>query len=378
MRCLKFPLIKFLIIIPIILSCTKPEESTNNVFISGIDGYNTYRIPALVKTNSGTLLAFCEGRKVSSSDAGDVDLLLKRSDDLGNTWSSQQIIWDDGQNTCGNPCPILDRETDKIHLLMTWNRGDDSEREIINGVSSDTRRVFVTSSSDDGNTWSNPKEITQDVKLTNWTWYATGPGGGIQIEQGNFKGRLVAPCDHIEADTKHYYSHIIYSDDHGESWKLGGSTLDHQVNECQVAEISEDRLMLNMRNYDKSKNSRQVAISKDGGISWSDQKFDEELIEPICQASLQSYSWTTEGKRKYLFFSNPADTSERIKMTIKVSKDEGGSWNTKKEIYSGPSAYSDLEIIEDNLIACLFEAGENSPYQYIKFIRIPISKFNLE
>ena len=162
------------------------------------------------------------------------------------------MIWDDAANTCGNPCAVVDRNTGVISLLVTWNRGDDREPQIIDQTSNDTRRVFVTQSTDDGRTWAPPREITGEVKQSNWTWYATGPGGGIQIENGLHKGRLLVPCDHIEARTKHYYSHIIYSDDHGESWKLGGRTPAHQVNECEVVELAGGRLMLNMRNYDRA------------------------------------------------------------------------------------------------------------------------------
>ena len=192
------------------------ERVGDPLFSAHKDGYHTYRIPALAVTTKGTVLAFCEGRKGGGGDSGDIDLLVKRSLDQGQTWGDQHVIWDDGTNTCGNPCVVVDRETGTIWLLTTWNRGDDHEGEIIARKSHDTRRVFVTSSTDDGHSWAVPREITTDVKLTNWTWYATGPGGGIQLERGEHKGRLVIPCDHIEAGTKRYFSHVIYSDDHGQ------------------------------------------------------------------------------------------------------------------------------------------------------------------
>lgn len=354
-------------------SCSNSNTNNTKVFISGTDGYDTYRIPALVVTVEGTILAFCEGRKDEGGDSGNIDILLKRSFDNGKTWTKQQKIWNDSGNTCGNPCPIVDRQTGKIHLLMTWNRGDDKEKEIINETSIDTRRVFVSSSNDNGETWGDPREITKDVKMPDWTWYATGPGAGIQIERGEHAGRLVAPCDHIEAETKDYYSHIIFSDDNGETWEIGGSTPQAQVNECQVVEISQNRLMLNMRNYDRKFHNRQIALSTDGGTTWFDQKFVAELIEPICQASLRAESWNDDSTRKYLFFSNPADTTKRINMTIKMSLDEGNSWPISKVLLSGPSAYSDLSILNSNLVGCLFEAGEKHPYESILFVLIPIN-----
>lgn len=163
------------------------------VYTSGQNGYFGYRIPAITVTIKGTTLAFCEGRKHSFGDAGDIDLLVRRSTDHGKTWSPQQIVWDDGGHTCGNPCVVVDRQTGSIWLLTTWNRGDDHEGKIIARTSKDTRRVFFTHSTDDGVTWTRPVEITADVKKKNWTWYATGPGSGIQLERRPHQGRLVTP-----------------------------------------------------------------------------------------------------------------------------------------------------------------------------------------
>jgi sialidase-1 len=177
------------------------------VFVQGQDGYHTYRIPALAVTPAGTVLAFAEGRRRSAGDSGKIDLLLKRSTDNGASWSPQQVVWADDDNTCGNPSPVVDRDTGIIWLLMTWNLGKDHERNIESSTSKDTRRVFVTCSSDEGRTWATPREITANVKLTNWTWYATGPGGGIQIQHGIHKGRLIIPCDHTVTGSKDSFSH---------------------------------------------------------------------------------------------------------------------------------------------------------------------------
>lgn len=330
------------------------------LFKQGEHGYKTYRIPALLTTKSGAVLAFCEGRKGGLSDAGDIDLLVRRSEDHGKTWSEQQVIWDDGANTCGNPAPVVDAVTGRISLLATWNLGEDIERKIIDGKSKDTRRVFVFHSDDDGRTWSPPREITGDTKKPEWTWYATGPGAGIQLTQGESAGRLVIPCDHIERDTKHYYSHVIYSDDNGEHWKLGGRTPQHQVNECQVLELKDGRLLLNMRNYDSAKSQRQIAFSADAGESWSDQGFDDTLVEPICQASIRRIG-------DAIFFSNPADPKKRVNMTLRKSLDEGRSWETVEVLYPSHSAYSDLTALPDGRVACLYEAGARSPYEAIYF-----------
>lgn len=340
------------------------------LWTSGSGTYHTYRIPALVTTTKGTLLAFCEGRKNASHDAGDIDLLLRRSADNGRTWTSSQVVWDDGTNTCGNPGPIVDHQTGVIWLLMTWNHGSDKEPAIIGQTSKDTRRIYVTSSEDEGRTWKHPIEITSQVKKADWTWYATGPGSGIQVSQGSHKGRLLLGCDHIEAGTQHYYSHVIYSDDHGANWQLGGSTSRHQVNECEVAELGDGRLVLNMRNYDTSQRSRQITFSSDGGLSWHDQHFSQDLTEPICQASLLTVNYSST---PLLIFANPASL-KRENMSLKLSADYGRSWTTTLVLHPGPSAYSDLSLSADKRLLCVYEQGQKHPYEKIVLASVPLKK----
>lgn len=344
------------------LVARKSLEPIRYLFESGTNGYNTFRIPAIIRTIEGTLLAFAEGRKNSSSDTGDIDLVFRRSEDNGASWSELKVVWDDGENVCGNPAPVVDRQTGNIYLLSTWNLGSDHESEIIKETSKDTRRVFVIISTDDGKTWTEAKEITASVKPVNWTWYATGPCHGIQILNGKYKNRLIIPCDHIESKTNKYFSHIIYSDDSGNTWKLGGTTPQDQVNECSVAELQGGKLMLNMRNYDRSQKARKVSISEDGGNTWSDIYSDPVLIEPICQGSLLS----TEPNFEKLLFLNPADENERRNMTLRLSMDSGKTW-LSKTLFSGPSAYSDMAILKTGEIGCLFEAGHVWPYQGIVF-----------
>jgi sialidase-1 len=185
------------------------------------------------------------------------------------------------------------------------------------------------------------------------------------MERGKHAGRLVIPCDHIEAGTKHYYSHIIYSDDHGKTWKLGGTTPDHQVNECGVVELADGRLLLNMRNYDRTTRKRQVAFSSDGGETWTGQRFAEALIEPICQASIRRYSWAGKGRENIILFSNPASDTARVNLTVRMSLDDGVTWPRHRVLHEGPGAYSDLAILKSGKIACLFECGEKSPYEQI-------------
>jgi len=228
------------------------------------------------------------------------------------------------------------------------------------------------SSTDDGQTWSAPKEITQAVKLPNWTWYATGPCHGIQSVKGLTAGRLIISCDHIEAVTNKYFSHSIYSDDHGKSWVLGGSTPQDQVNECTVAELSDGKLMLNMRNYDRSQKARKISLSNDGGVTWGNIYSDKSLPEPICQGSLLQLSSTGKEKSRLLFL-NPADENKRQNMTLRLSFDDGSTWPKSKVLHAGPSAYSDLTRLPKGNIGCLYEAGTTSPYQGIIYQEVSLS-----
>src|SRR5699024_9694794 len=174
------------------------------------------------------------------------------------TWTSEQVICDEAGNTCGNPTPVVDQQTGRIWLFMTWNKGEDSEGDIIRKESKDTRHPFVIYSDDSGKTWSTPKDLSNCCKNPTWGWYATGPAVGIQIQQGKFKGRLVIPANHSynEPDSTvfrrygkyGYGAHVLYSDDHGKTWKMS-EPIRPGVNESQVVELSDGRLMMNMRSY---------------------------------------------------------------------------------------------------------------------------------
>jgi sialidase-1 len=349
------------------------ELEQTAVFVSGRDGYHTYRIPAIVVTTNATVLAFCEGRKGGRGDAGNIDLVLKRSTDAGKTWSEQEVVWNDADNTCGNPAPVVDQETGTVWLLMTWNLGSDVESAIDRGTSRDTRRVFVTHSTDDGRTWAKPAEITAAVKKPEWRWYATGPVNGIQLTRGPHRGRLVIPGNHTTTNLQGQVimrSHSIYSDDHGASWHLGG-IIEEKTNESTVVEQADGSLLQNMRSY-HGKNRRAVARSRDGGASWSRAELDQALIEPVCQASMLRASWSGDNNRNRILFSNPAST-KRENMTVRISYDEGKTWPVSRVLHAGPAAYSCLVMLPDGSVGCLFERGEKTPYESITLARFRIA-----
>ncbi|MFN8286070.1 MAG: sialidase family protein [Chitinophagales bacterium] len=317
------------------------SQPRNYIFKNGKEGYRMYRIPALVQTKSGLLLAFCEGRQ-SLRDHGNIDLVMKTSADSGKTWGALQLIYSDGKNTCGNPSPVVESATGVILLTATINN----------------RSVIVFKSSDEGKHWSNPMDVTASVKPSDWNWYATGPVHGIQISQGVNKGRIVVPCNHTLKNSSRHISHIIYSDDMGTSWHLGGSVNTEGTDECTVAELPEGNLLLNMRNTDRQLPCRKTSISKDGGLSWSTPAFDSTLIEPVCQGALLSHPQ----KRNVLCFTNPANSKVRKDLTLRFSFDSGKSWKKEILIQKGPCAYSDITLINHDDLYCIYETGKLWPY----------------
>ncbi len=338
------------------------ELESITVFQAGQGAYHTYRIPSLITTPKGTLLAFVEGRKNGRGDTGDIDLLLRRSSDGGKNWGEIQVVWNDGVNTCGNPCPVIDQSTGTIWLLLTHNLKGDLEKDIVEGTSKGSRTAWVTKSTDDGVTWAAPVEITKSVKQSDWTWYATGPGVGIQLKSG----RLLIPCDNKVAVTKARQSHVIYSDDHGGTWKLGG-VVGPNCNESQAIERTDGTVVLNMRSYE-SHNRRFVATSTDGGLTFSKPVEDPILIEPVCQASILRYP----GEPSRVLFSNPAST-KRDNLTVRLSLDEARTWPTSRVLHPGFAAYSCLAALPDGTICCLYEHGDKNPYEKITLARFSLA-----
>lgn len=330
-----------------------PRSKLNHIFASGDDGYKSYRIPAMVTSTEGTLLAFCEGRVHGAGDHGDIDIVLKRSTDGGKTWSPLQVVHDFGKHVAGNPCPIVDRENNRIILLSCTS--SDSEHALMQGQ--DRRGIFMQLSTDDGKTWNEPRAIDKEIYPENWRWYATGPCSGIQIREGKHAGRLVAPANHsVFADGNNTYrSHSIYSDDFGKTWQLGESA-GPGSNESQIAETGPNELYQNMRMQSHRQGVRTIRRSSDGGATWTPLSHDSNLPGPACQGSvIRDYS-----QPHRLIFSNPASKNARHDMTIRISEDGGKTWPFAKLILPTSSAYSDLAITADQKIAILYEGGHDA------------------
>jgi len=323
-----------------------------DVFISGEEGYKFYRIPVIIRCKSGRIIAFCEGRKNSVVDYGEIDIVAKISDDGGKTFGQLKVCISGNGDTAGNQCPIIDEETGRMCMVFCTNLHDGGEELIMQGKAK--REVFVTFSDDEGESFSEPVNITSQVMRDGWSWYATGPCHSIVSG-----GRYIIPCNHgvlEENKTVYTASHIIYSDDKGKNWSIG-AIAEPKTNESTVAMLPNGDIYFNMRNLG-NRTYRVYALSRDNGITFGETYLDEALIDPYCQGSVLS----TE---KGLLFSNCASADKRISITVRFSEDNGASWCKSILLNEGFSAYSDLALTKDGRIVCLYENGQEGPYEKI-------------
>lgn len=334
-----------------------------DVFAKGQDGINTYRIPSLLTAPDGTVLAFSEARKVSSADKSPTMMVLRRSLNNGLTWEPMQILHDVGNDAAMDSTPVVDASTGVIWLLYeVWPEGWNSNP--VPGLEYPSTTVWAQSSSDNGATWSGPIDITSQVKLADWDYYANGPGVGIQTVSGSYPGRMIIPCHHRGGTVgkQHWY----YSDDHGATWQLG-SGYHTTGSENQMVELVDGTLLWNIRGGGSA--GRKISYSYDDGATWSATTNDPALIEPGgCQASILRYTRTDQGgDRNRVIFSNPASTASRVNMTVKMSYDECQTWPVSKQIYAGGSAYSCLTILADGSVGLLYEADSYNRIVFARF-----------
>lgn len=345
-----------------------PESVT--VFEQGKDGWPDYRIPSIVVTKRGTLLAFAEARQTLRDNAQN-DIVLKRSTDGGRTWLPIQLVAEDGENNLNNPNAVVVRETGRVLLMYQRFPKGFHEAEVVPGYD-DPRicRSFMVHSDDDGLTWSAPVELTRSVKRPiDVTSVASGPGVGIQLTRGAHKGRLVMPFN--EGPFEKWKVYAAYSDDQGKTWRYGDIAPEESPgagNEVQMVELSDGSVLLNSRSY-KGNRHRKTAISRDGGQTWSGLVDDPTLVEPECQGSILRYTWADEDGKSRLLFLNPASTKGRSNGALRLSYDEGKTWPVEKTIHPTGFAYSCLAVMADKSIGCLFEADG---YKKIKFARVSL------
>ena len=339
------------------------------VFYAGEHNVPSMRIPGVVLSKRGTLLSFCEAR--AGHDRSRTDLVLKRSKDGGKTWGPLQLVMKAraALDALVNPCPVVDTATGTIYCFLTlFPDGDVPIREWEARKRYGVIRTLITKSTDDGITWTSPVDITEqitDVKTD--IEKKTGPGAGIQTSDG----RLVIPYGiGPELESK---AMIIYSDDHGETWKAGGRT-NSTSTETQIVELNDGSLRLDMRNQrpkQEPKHCRYYSISRDGGKTWTEPERDGSLIDTTCQASILRHPFRQQGQDKDpILFANAASTFQnRVNMTVRVSYDDGKTWPVAKSVHPGPCAYCCLVSLPDGSIGLLYENGPQSRYQRISFTR---------
>lgn len=370
---------KKLILLLLVMSQVSVYAQTS-VYVSGTEGYQSFRIPAIVKAPDGDLLAFAEGRVSGSGDFGDIDIVMKRSKDKGETWSALVVVAGYDKLQAGNPAPVvdlLDPAYPKGRLFLFFNTGNNHEGEVRKGKG--LREVWYKTSIDNGVNWNEPINITLQVHKPkqpkvnpaynfeeDWRSYANTPGHAMQLNTGTQKGRLYIAANHSQGNPKpnstDYQAHGYYSDDHGKTFKLSETISFEGSNEATAAEISGGRVMLNARNQKGDVKARIVAVSSDGGVKWDTTYFDKNLPDPICEGSI-----LTIGKFKkhnILAFVNAADMVNRDKLTLRISYDDGKTWTKQfvvdksKNGEKDYTAYSDIVRIDRSKIGVLYEFND--------------------
>lgn len=365
---------------------TSPTSRFLPIFIGGQEGYGCYRIPAMVTTTRGTIIAMADGR---ISGCGDIpnplDLVMKRSFDNGKTWTPLKVVVNYGSDPSDsdvypgvgitNPIPrvsggdaalLVDHQNGRVWTLYD-NGGISGGRKI---------KLEMRFSDDDGANWSGPHDIEamNPGLRPQGREFLTGPGNGVQLRYGPHAGRLIFP---VYVYDRFSSSLVIYSDDHGITWKRGGIA-GAGGGEIQVAETAGGGLLASMRdNNFPTSGVRTFSRSTDGGITWgapfTSAPGQPALPDPDCQGSILRISTTNDSNRSRLVFANPAHSSSRVAMTLRLSYDEGQTWTASNLVYSGSSAYSAVAPLANGDVGLLFEAAN---YKRIDFVRRSVAEIS--
>jgi sialidase-1 len=348
------------------------------VFQGGKEGHAIYRIPAIISLPTHELVAFAEGRVNGHDDFGDINLVMKRSIDQGKTWSALKTLVDYDSLQAGNPAPVMDLFDPNYPegvVYLFFNSGNNHEYEV--RMNRGVREVWMIRSVDLGETWEKPVNITAQVHKPNnlkfnptytnpedWRHYANTPGHAFQFQKGKYKGRIFVAANHSQGDPQEnfseYQAHGFFTDDHGKTFKISESIQFPGSNESIAAELSDDRMIMSIRNQRGDIRQRILAFSSDGGATWDKQYFEPSLIDPVCQGSITSF--TDSNGQFILVHSNNADTENRNNLSLKFSFDQGKTWpktilidgieNPDKSSYT---AYSDLVVMKDNTVGIIYE-----------------------
>lgn len=345
----------------------------------GDDRVHTYRIPALTATPQGTLIAAFDVRHKDSGDLpGDIDVAMMRSTDNGNTWSPMQIVLDFDEHVpgsrgsgVGDPAVVVDQRTGRIIIAALWSFGDRAWHGSRAGLApEETGQLVLTTSDDEGITWSEPTNITRKIagRGKDWRLLFQGPGNGLQLDDGTL---VFAAQFRDEVGTPH--SCCLFSTDGGTQWAVTRPALPATppTTEAQIAQLTAQSLLITMR--DESRSGKRAfaryAWSDDfSSGSWSPPWFD--VPDPTCMASLIRHP------SGLLLLSNPGSARERKDLTIRSSNDAGQTWCDGRVLDSRPCAYSCMTVLSDSRIGVLYEVGEFHPYETLTFARISLDWIN--
>ncbi|MFG2884308.1 exo-alpha-sialidase [Streptomyces sp. NPDC048297] len=355
-----------------------PEFTQRILFKASQDpGYACFRIPAIVRTKHGTLLAFAEGRVLNCGDAADIDVVVKRSTDGGRTWGPLRVVGEGAGDTHGNPAPIVDRDTGRIWLAETYNTGRTDSASC--PVPCD-RTPHLQYSDDDGATWSQPRDLSPEILPADWnSWYATGPVHGLQLTRGRYAGRLVFGVNtetwngsRVTAN----HAALIVSDDHGGHWRIGATdtwpiaddgTFRQKPSELALTERTDGAILVSGREQDGTDlGHRTQTLSRDGGGSFTAPFRDlPDLYAPQVQGSTLRL-----GDR--ILLACPGDPDRRRTMMIRSSYDGGRTWDSVDRgtvVTTDWSGYSDMVQVGADTVGLMYEGGAVDARDEIRFAR---------
>ena len=332
-----------------------------DLFCAGDQGVHTYRIPALIETRKGTLLAVADARHESSRDMpANISLVLRTSHDRGNTWSPTATLRKVPEGGVGDASLLIDRRTGRVWCFHSYGPPGIGFGTAQPGARTgpSTFQCHAIFTDDDGVTWSGPRDLTPQIKDPAWQALFSTSGTHIQTSTGRYLLPLV-----VRDAQGTISSRNAYSDDAGLTWKVGGA-IAPGTDESKCVELSEGVILQNMRNGP----TRAIALSNDGGVTFGPITHDNTLIDPVCNAAITHYH------RKHhdlLIFTNAA-SAKRENLTLRLSSDQGKTWTLGRVIHAGPSAYSTVLALRDGSIAILYECGDTSAYSKITFERFPL------
>lgn len=339
----------------------------SDVFIGQQEDFAVYRIPALVASRRGTLLAFAEGRR-TQGDQSQNQIVLKRSTDRGASWRPLQRIAADGASSLNNPQALVVGRSGRVLLMYQRYPPGRREGNVVPGLTgTNVCTSWLMHSDDEGATWSAPRDLTAQLKRATATSLASGPGIGIELRRGPHAGRLVMPFN--EGPAGRWRVFAAYSDDGGATWQPGEPAPEAgqgHGNEVQMAELGDGAVLLNARNQGGAR-LRKVAVSRDGGATWAPLQDDPQLPEPVCQASLLRHPNTGAAAQDVLLFCNPASQHARTNGVVRLSRDEGRTWPVSRVVYPGSFAYSCMASLPDGSVGLLFERDHCRRIAFCRF-----------